>query len=257
MAARGLVAFLGGAATKQSEILDEQRRLKQEEERQRLLLRLREEAEIRAANHADKLARKRTDRNFSGPDGDYYIYRDNDGNETHRRELTADEKAARAAAADAAAWERDYKERQLALQRRGQDISAANSRRAAASRGRDGDEDSARPKSLEDQMVESLMASESDIIADYTKSRDIPLAEIKHMALETVMSATSRADTLGSFDEQEMRNDFFNRMRRNYNNVTDPKYNNRRPVDEPSRSPSTYTHVSARGRETRPYTPRD
>lgn len=138
MASRGLVAFLGGAATKQSEILDEQRKLKQEEERQRLLLQLREEAEIRAANHADSLARKRTDRNLSGVDGDYFVYRDNDGNETHRRSLTPDEIAAREAAKDDKAWDRDYKERQLALTRRAQDISDANSRRAAASRARGG-----------------------------------------------------------------------------------------------------------------------
>lgn len=144
MASRGLVAFLGGAAEKQSSILDEQRKLKQEEERQRLLLKLREEAEIRAANHADKLARNRTDRNLSGVDGDFYVYRNNDGYETHRRSLTPDEIAAREAAKDDKAWERDYKERQLALQRRGQDISAANARVRSSGRageGEDGDDD--------------------------------------------------------------------------------------------------------------------
>lgn len=230
MASRGLVAFLQGGAKKASEILDEQRKNAQEQSRQELLMRLREESELRVAEAQDKMARKRTDRNFSGPDGDYYVYRDNDGNETHRRDLTADEKAARAAAADKEAWERDYKERELALRGRALDVSVANSRRAAAARGGSDAEESAAPKSLEEQMVESLMASESDVIADYTKSRDIPLAEIKHMALETVMSATSHADVKGSFDEREMRNDFFNRMRRGYGNVTDPKYTMRNPV---------------------------
>lgn len=230
MASRGLVAFLGGAATKQSEILDEQRKLKQEEERQRLLLQLREEAEIRAANHADSLARKRTDRNLSGVDGDYFVYRDNDGNETHRRALTPDEIAAREAAKDDKAWDRDYKERQLALQRRGQDISAENSRRSAAARGGRGEDDSeTRPASLESQFVDALMAGEADVIGDLTKNRNIPLAEIKHMALETVMSATSRADVKGGYDEREMANDFFNRLRRSQNNVADPKYIMRNP----------------------------
>lgn len=141
MASRGLVAFLQGGAKKASEILDEQRKNAQEQSRQELLMRLREESALRVAEAQDKLARKRTDRNFSGPDGDYYVYRDSDGNETHRRDLTADEKAARAAAADKEAWDRDYKERELALRSRGLDISAANSRRAAAARGRGGDDD--------------------------------------------------------------------------------------------------------------------
>lgn len=223
MASRGLVAFLGGAAEKQSSILDEQRKLKQEEERQRLLLKLREEAEIRAANHADKLARNRTDRNLSGVDGDFYVYRNNDGYETHRRSLTPDEIAEREAAKDDKAWERDYRERQLALQRRGQDISAANAR--ARGSGRAGEDDEMdRPRSLEDQLVAALMEEEKDVIGDLTKSRNVPLAEIKHMALETVMSATSRADVTGGFSEREMKNDFFNRLRRSQNNVADPKY---------------------------------
>lgn len=81
-----------------------------------------------------------------------------------------------------------------------------------------------RPRSLEDQLVAALMEEEKDVIGDLTKSRNVPLAEIKHMALETVMSATSRADVTGGFSEREMKNDFFNRLRRSQNNVADPKY---------------------------------
>lgn len=228
MASRGLVAFLGGAATKQSEILDEQRKLKQEEERQRLLLRLREEAERRNAEHVDSLTRGRVSDKFSGVNGDEYIYRNNDGVETSRRALSPEEIKARDDAASKEQWERDYKERQLALQRRGQDINAANSRRAAAGRGGETADPSA--KSIERQFLDALMEQESDVIGDLTKNRNVPLTEIKHMGLETVMSAMSRADVSGEFDEQEMSNDFFNRLRRSYGNVTDPKYNMRNPA---------------------------
>lgn len=141
MASRGLVAFLGGAATKQASILDEQRKLKQTEERERLLIKLREQSAIRTAEAAEKLQRSRVSATFSGADADEFVYRDAEGREASRRALTADEKASRAAAADKEAWDRDYKERQLALQRRGQDISAANSRRAAAGRGSGSNED--------------------------------------------------------------------------------------------------------------------
>lgn len=228
MASRGLVAFLGGAATKQASILDEQRKLKQTEERERLLIELREQSALRAAEAAEKLQRSRVSATFSGADADEFVYRDAEGRETSRRALTAAEKAARAAAADKEAWDRDYKERELALRGRELDISAANSRRAAAGRGGETADPSA--KSIERQFLDALMEQESDVIGDLTKNRNVPLTEIKHMGLETVMSALSRADVSGEFDEQEMSNDFFNRLRRSYGNVTDPKYNMRNPA---------------------------
>lgn len=251
MASRGLVAFLGGAAAKGSSILDEQRKAKMEEERQRLLLTLREESETRMAEKAEARARTRTDSNFSGVDGDEYVYRDTDGNETRRRPLTEDEKAARAAAADEKAWDRDYKERQLALQRRGQDISAANAR-ARSSRG-DGDDEDTTSKSLEDVMVESLMDRYQAEIKDYAEKKGIPRAEFRAMALETVMSAESRAAVTGAYNSREMSDDFFKRMRESYDNLEEPGWRSGTTRRSDTTTPSSYTHVSSRGTTTVPY----
>lgn len=259
MASRGLVAFLGGAATKQSEILDEQRKLKQEEERQRLLLQLREEAEIRSANHADSLARKRTDRNLSGVDGDYFVYRDNDGNETHRRALTPDEIAAREAAKDDRAWERDYKERQLALQRRGQDISAANSRRSAAARSGSGSSEgdsTAQGGDLE-RFSNLLLETYEEDIKDLA-SKGVPRAEIRSQARQVASAALSNMEVTGELPSFTSIEDHFNStLRSMYSDVEERKYNNGRTSRESRPRPSTYTHVNSRGANTVPYPTRD
>lgn len=252
MAARGLVAFLGGAATKQASILDEQRKLKQTEERERLLIELREQSALRAAEAAEKLQRSRVSATFSGADADEFVYRDAEGRETSRRALTAAEKAARAAAADKEAWDRDYKERELALRGRALDVSAANSRRAAAGRSSSNDTSEGSGTPL-DTFTNLLLETYEDDIKDLA-SKGVPRVEIRAQARQVASAALSNLDTTGEAPSISSIEDHFNNTLRNmYAAIEDKKYSGGATPRSELRSPDTYTHVTGTpGNPTKP-----
>lgn len=243
MVSRGLVAFLGGAATKQSEILDEQRKLKQEEERQRVLLRLREEAERRNAEHVDSLTRGRVSDKFSGVNGDEFIYRNNDGVETSRRALSPEEIKARDDAASKEQWERDYKERELALRGRALDVSAANSRRAAAARGGSDDGDGKTGGASLDTFTDLIMSTYSEEIKDLS-AKGVPRVDIRAQARQVASAALSNAGTTGEVPSLGSIEDHFtNTLRSMYADVEERKYNNGRTSRDELKAPTTYTHI--------------
>lgn len=189
-------------------------RTQQDEERKarqaKLLEELRMSTEKQLATFRDKMERARVDKDFSGAEGEEFVYRNKDGSETSRRGLSATEieardfqrteRANKIRAADQEIKASDAGIRQgderLALTRRGQDMDAAQSRErnsiarmAADSKTSAGDTSDVSATSIGYQLTDL-----NNSAVEQAMKAGVPREEIQRMAQIVAAGSLARGD---------------------------------------------------------------
>lgn len=233
MASRGLIAFIGGAANKGSEILDRQEQQRRDEEKAKLLAQLQLDTSKILAEFQEKIASRRGDAKMSGTDGTDFITRNANGEELGRRALTSTELEDRETSRQKASLdmestrgEIDYRRgmlRETERSNRAQEGLAA-ARIAAA---RDSASSSSSSSSTDGMSTSNLITNQlleqfQAEVEDASK-KGIPLSYIRSVAQNVADAALSRADVNGTLNADDIRNNFLKSLNAAYSGKSEER----------------------------------